>query len=108
MTVSAVASLAVPHLKFSTRTLLFEYFYHPLVERPPEIVMLSVTNDGMVPLNASLKSQAPFDVSPLSLQLAPGASSEVAVTMNHTYRNDLISHKPKCVLASSLVFTHTC
>lgn len=100
LSLNAVASLAVPQLKFSARTLLFEYFYHPLVARPPRKVELAVTNDGMVPLNASLKSQAPFDVTPQSLQLAPSATSYVIVTMNHTYRNDLMSHKPKCVLAT--------
>ena len=102
LSLAAVAHVAVPHLNFSARTLLFEYFYHPLMERPPEKVQLSVANDGMVPLNASLKSQAPFDVTPQSLQLAPGSSSHVTVTMNHTYRKDLLSHKPKCEPSTTL------
>lgn len=106
LSLTAVASFAVPQLKFSARTLLFEYFYHPLMERPPEKVELAVANDGMVPLHASLKSQAPFDVMPQSLHLEPGSSSHVTVTMNHTYRKDLQSHKPKCVLAS-VMYLHS-
>ena len=102
LSLTAVTSVAVPHLQFSAQTLLFEYFYHPLMERPPEKVQLSVANDGMVPLHASLKSQAPFDVTPQSLQLQPGSSSHVTVTMDHTYRKDLMSHKPKCESTSNL------
>jgi hypothetical protein len=67
---------------------------------------LAVSNDGMVPLSASLKSQAPFDVTPQILELAPGDSSVVTVTMNHLYRKDWISHKPKYVLLPCATHSH--
>jgi hypothetical protein len=66
------------------------------VEKPPEKVQLMVSNEGKVPLTASLKSSAPFDVIPQSLKLEAGATHHVTATMNHEYRKDLRSHKPRC------------
>jgi hypothetical protein len=92
---TAVGFIEIPQVKFSSRSLVFEYFYHPIVETPPKLQMVVITNISKVHLHLALTTAVPFTVSVSSLELDSGQSAEVLVTMNHTYRKDLVSHKPR-------------
>jgi hypothetical protein len=92
---NVLATVAVPLLSFSSRSLQFEYHYHPIIEQAPKQQSVTITNVSKLPLSATLRTAAPFTMSTRAIALAPGAAKVVTITMNHDFRKDLISQKPK-------------
>jgi hypothetical protein len=92
---AALANVAVPLLSFSSRSLDFEYFYHPIIKQEPRQQLLRICNTTRLPLNTQMHTTSPFTLSKAELKLEPGEEAEITVTMDHDYRNDLVSHKPK-------------
>lgn len=95
----AIADVDVPQITFSSRSLSFQYLYHPLLKMPPKAETLTIRNTGRSSINAVINAPMPFSVSPTTVHLEPNESVYADVTMNHAYRKDLVSHKPRWVFA---------
>lgn len=92
---ASIADVAVPLLSFSSRSLVFEYFYHPIIRQEQKLQRLKVCNTSKLPLHTQMHTAVPFTLSKTELTLQPGEETEITVNMDHDYRNDLVSHKPK-------------
>eukprot|EP00892_Ulva_mutabilis_P006441 jgi/Ulvmu1/4169/UM019_0148.1 len=92
---TAVAEIDFPQITFSTKVLSFEYLYHPLLKCPPDAAIVDICNSSKTPINAALRTSPPFNVTPTAVQLQPGQVVKAEVNMNHAYRKDLVSHKPR-------------
>ncbi|CAM9551896.1 unnamed protein product [Chrysoparadoxa australica] len=86
------AEFVAPLVSFSPPSFSFTYTYQK--DEPISLFQepLTLTNDGQLPLDLTLKTQPPFSVDTWEHDLAPGASATVTVIFDPGYRSDCESH----------------
>ncbi len=93
--VAAKADVAAPLLDFSSRSMRFEYSHTHGSCPEPMTQLLTIRNVSKLPLAFSLKTAVPFAVEPCALELQPGGSQAVAVTLDPDFRHDMQSQLVK-------------